>query len=361
MILIVLTDEQPVAALRRLFSRIGFILLPASMLFIKYYPNLGRSYEEWSGVQMANGVTPDKNVLGVVTFVLSLGAVWRVLGLFQSDKNLRDRRRHLLAQGALLAIGIWLLMVANSVTSSVSFVLGAGLLLATSLRFMRRNPAALHVLVLLLALSAALLLLLGGGASAARALGRNVTLTGRTDIWGAVIPMVPNRLVGAGFESFWLNHSVHDRLEVLFPGLPLNEAHNGYIDVYLNLGFLGLGLIVLIVVDGYRRAFKAFRREPALGGLLLAFTLAAPIYNFTEAGFRMMNPNWIFFLLAVIEASYIAGATVGASPPSDAPSDRDPVLAARRHLVMKPRRRTMAGRIVRRQETRSSATRRGTT
>ena len=363
MILIVLTDEQPVAALRRLFSRAGFILLPASVLFIKYYPNLGRSYEEWSGMQMANGVTPDKNVLGVVTFVLSLGAVWRVIGLFQSDKNLPDRRRHLLAQGALLAIGIWLLMIANSVTSSVSFALGAGLLLATSLRFLRRNPAALHVLVLLLALSAGLLMLLGGGASAARALGRSATLTGRTDIWGAVIPMVPNRLVGAGFESFWLNPSVHDRLAALFPGLPLNEAHNGYIDAYLNLGFLGLGLIALILVDGYRRSVKAFRREPALGGLLLAFTLAATIYNFTEAGFRMMNPNWIFFLLAVIEASYIAGATVGASPPSDAPSYRDPVLAARRHLDMKPSRRTMAGRIVRRQETRSSATatRRGTT
>src|SRR5579859_1426333 len=32
MILIVLTDEQPVAALRRLFSRTGFLLLPLSLL-----------------------------------------------------------------------------------------------------------------------------------------------------------------------------------------------------------------------------------------------------------------------------------------------------------------------------------------
>ena len=42
MILIVVTDEQPVAALPP-FSRPGFILLPLSLLFIKYYPNLGRS------------------------------------------------------------------------------------------------------------------------------------------------------------------------------------------------------------------------------------------------------------------------------------------------------------------------------
>ena len=42
MVLIVVTDGQPVAALRRLFSRVGFLLLPTSVLFIKYYGNLGR-------------------------------------------------------------------------------------------------------------------------------------------------------------------------------------------------------------------------------------------------------------------------------------------------------------------------------
>src|ERR1700719_2050003 len=81
MILIVVTDEQPVAALRRLFSRTGFILVPLSLLFIKYYPILGRSYDPWTGTPMNNGVTLNKNMLGVTTFVLLLGAVWRALAL----------------------------------------------------------------------------------------------------------------------------------------------------------------------------------------------------------------------------------------------------------------------------------------
>src|SRR5262249_53593065 len=114
MILIVLTDEQPVAALRRLLSRMGFILLPISLLFIKYYPNLGRRYEEWSGMEMDTGVTLDKNFLGLIAFVLSLGAVWRIIAVLQSDRNLPGRRRHLIAQGALLLIGVWLLHMANS-------------------------------------------------------------------------------------------------------------------------------------------------------------------------------------------------------------------------------------------------------
>ena len=306
MILVVVTDGQPVAALRRLFSRTGFILIPVSLLFIKYYPNLGRGYDPWSGAPSYVGVTVNKNMLGVITFVLLLGAVWRIIALLRSDEMPSKRGRHLLAQGTLLVLGIYLLTFADSATSTVSLVFGAGLLLATSLRFVRRNAAAVHLLVLALLLAAGFSMLLGGTAVIANALGRDSHLTGRTDIWAAVIPMVRNPLVGAGFESFWLSPRVLGRLWELFPNLLLNEAHNGYIEVYLELGWVGVVLIGLILLDGYRRSVKAFRREPAFGGLLVAYVLSATIYSITEAGFRMMDPIWIFFLLAVIEASSIA-------------------------------------------------------
>jgi len=123
----------------------------------------------------------------------------------------------------------------------------------------------------------------------------------------------------------------------LFPGLPLNEAHNGYIEMYLELGWLGLVLIWLILIDGYRRSVKAFRRIPALGGLLIAYVLSAMVYNVTEAGFRMLHPMWIFFLLAVIEATSIAAGVVKASQPLDASPDRIYGLPAR-NLEMRPTR-----------------------
>jgi len=343
MVLIVVTDKQPVAALSRLFSRTGFILVPLSVLFIKYYPNLGRGYDQWTGAQMNNGLTLNKNLLGVVIFVLLLGAVWRVLALLWPDEVTPHRRRHLLAQGTLLVLGTSLLITANSATSLVCFVIGSGLMLATRLRFIRRKPAAVHVLVITLAVTTSLVMLLGGGASAAKALGRNQTLTGRTDIWAAVIPMAPNPLVGAGFESFWLNPRVQARLLELFPGLPLNEAHDGYIEVYLELGWVGLGLIGLIFISGYRRSVIAFRRSPALGGLLVAYILSAIIYSVTEAGFRMLDPIWIFSLLAVIEASSIAaGVGVRASQPLERSGDRTPGLPVRNALA----RRTMAGKLI---------------
>lgn len=342
MILIVVTEEQPVAALRRLLARTGLVLIPISLLFIKYYPELGRTYESWSGAMAVTGVTQDKNMLGLITFVLSLGAVWRVLGLLWSDEIAPHRRRHLLAQGTLLVLGGLLLKMANSATAIVSFVLGAGLLLAMKLRFMKRNPAAVHVLVLLLVLSAGVLTLLGGQTHAAHALGRNSNLTGRTDIWRAVIPMTPNPLIGAGFESFWLSPAVHQKLAEVFPNLPLNEAHNGYVEVYLELGWVGVGLIGILLVDGYRRSVKAFRRDPSLAGLLIAYILSAMVYNFTEAGFRMLDLMWIFFLLAVLEASIVAaGVGVGLTQPLDAGADTAPDLLALRASHFTIRRATL--------------------
>src|SRR5579872_7259452 len=77
MVLVVVTDAQPAAAFRRLYSRVGFVLLPLSLLFIKYYPKLGMSWDAFGGRENT-GVTDDKNMLGVLLFVIGLGALWHV-------------------------------------------------------------------------------------------------------------------------------------------------------------------------------------------------------------------------------------------------------------------------------------------
>lgn len=300
MILIVVTDGEPILALRRLLSRTGFVLLPASILLIKYFGDLGRSFDPFSGEPMNTGVTTNKNALGVITLVLSLGALWRVLTLLRSKGQLH-RGRHLMAQSILLAFGVTLLVKAHSVTSIVSFALGAGLMFATLLPAFRGRPAAVHALIAVLVLTGAFTMYLGGQAEVVQAMGKQTNLTGRTEIWKLIIPMSPNPIVGAGFESFWLG----PRLEKLWNELPvlhLNEAHDGYIEVYLNLGWVGLSLIALILIYGYSAAVAAFRRQPMIGCLMVAYVVAAATYSITEAGFRMLNPIW-FFLLLVIAAS----------------------------------------------------------
>ena len=156
----------------------------------------------------------------------------------------------------------------------------------------------------------------GGGASAAQALGRDPTFSGRTVIWSTLIRLAPNAVVGAGFESFWLNRSAIEKLATATGGQVLNEAHNGYLEVYLELGWVGVGLIAVILIDGYRRSVAVFRRDPRWGGLLIAYVVSATVYNLTEAGFRMMDPIWIFLLLAIIASNGVASGIASESSKS---------------------------------------------
>jgi len=130
-------------------------------------------------------------------------------------------------------------------------------------------------------------------------LGRDPTLTGRTAIWHVVLSLHTNPLVGTGFESFWMGSrllTVWDQTEK-----GIEEAHNGYLELYLNLGWVGISLLTAMIVTGYRSALITLRRSPHLGRIRLAFFTAGLIYSLTEAGFRMMSPIWIMFLLSVTD------------------------------------------------------------
>ena len=49
---------------------------------------------------------------------------------------------------------------------------------------------------------------------------------------------VENPLLGAGFENFWVGER-----QVTLGGLGGNQAHNGYLEIYLNLGWVGILLL----------------------------------------------------------------------------------------------------------------------
>lgn len=129
-------------------------------------------------------------------------------------------------------------------------------------------------------------------------IGRNSTLTGRTQIWAAVLAQRINPVLGTGFESFWMGNRLQSVWSLSQVGI--EEAHNGYLELYLNLGWVGLTLLAVLIVSGYRHALSLFHRDPVAGRLRVAFLTAGIIYSCTEAGFRMMSPVWIGFLLAIV-------------------------------------------------------------
>jgi exopolysaccharide production protein ExoQ len=307
MALIVVTEVQPASALRRFFSRSAFILFPASLLLVKYFPALSRYYSP-EGLMMIGGVTTNKNLLGVGAFLLALGMLWQTLDLISNRKQPHWTRR-LVVQCTLLLLGIEILVMAHSATSWACFVLGAFLMLAIT---RIKRSSALHVLVLGILLGGGLVNFLGLRGDVTSALGRKSDLTGRTEIWKVLEGMDTNPIVGTGFETFWTGARLA-YMNQEFPGI--NESHNGYLEIWLNLGGIGVCLIILVLGQGYRTAVAAFRRDPKLGGLLIAIMATAVLYNVTEAGFRMLGPEWIFIVLAVMAAGRVGRVGMSSSQP----------------------------------------------
>jgi len=297
MILIVLTDPDRTAAIKRFLARIGFLLIPASVLLIKYYPSLGSHYTRWVGKKYYTGVTLDKNMLGVICLISGLGCVWRLIEAFRAQGT-PPKKQPLIAQYVLLVMVLWLFVRANSMTSLASFVLASGVMLGTSFPIFARKRAMVHLLVLSTVSFAFATLFLGFGADLVETMGRDSTLTGRTGLWSDLLRMNQQPLVGTGFESFWLGKRLEELWEIYW--WRPNESHNGYLEVFLNLGWMGVSLLAIVILTGYRNVIRAFRLDPDTGGFRLAFFVTGTVYGLTEAAFRVLSPIWFIFLLGIM-------------------------------------------------------------
>ena len=310
MVLIVLSDLDPSTALKRFLAWPSFILVPLSILLINYYPLVGRSYKLQNGKQLFLGVTNNKNLLGLLCLVFGLAAAWRVLLWFRESKHTRGKKP-VIVHGAILAMVFWLFWKANSMTSLACFVLAGLLLVATSSNGISQKRRLVHVFTLIVLALASDVLFFDAGGGLITAIGRDPTLTGRTELWGEVLSIAGNPLIGTGFESFWQG----SRLEKLWSihWWHPNQAHNGYLELFLNLGWIGLTLLTVIILTGYRRATKDLTHHEGTASLRLAYVVVAVIYSFTEAGFRLMSPAWICLMLASAYVSALSSEAIATS------------------------------------------------
>lgn len=294
-IILIITEPNTVNALTWVLKRVGYILIPLSILFIRFYPSLGRAYSR-GGVPEWTGVGTDKNALGMICMLFGVTLLWRGISVYREPPT-HKRKRELISISIVFAMILYLIAVVNSQTALACFVMADLLIIVTYIGPAFRRPAFVSCLVGAMLAVSFCVLFLGIGGGALSTLGRDSSLTGRTVVWQTILPYAKNPWLGAGYENFWIG----DRMR-LFDRLlgGLNQAHNGYIEIYLNLGWIGLVLLGVIIVSGYRNILKGLRSSPEPNRLKLAFFLICLVYNFTEATFKMNCLVWITFLWAVM-------------------------------------------------------------
>src|SRR5215471_12370528 len=185
-LLIILSDDDPIEAIKVVFSRCAYVLFTFSVLTIKYIPELGRDYNRHSGLAEILGITQQKNSLGEVVMVFGLILVWQLLDL--KSKKARDYFKAPALQWLItLAMGVWLLHQCDSVTSMLCLAVGIGLLVSTKTRFLEYKRPAIVWICLVAAPS---FIILDNVFHTSQPLlgivGSDATLTHRTEIWTAV-------------------------------------------------------------------------------------------------------------------------------------------------------------------------------
>jgi exopolysaccharide production protein ExoQ len=297
MALVVLTDSDRVAALKSLIRRSSYLLIPASVLLIKYYRHLGVRYEAWGGAPMYQGIADNKNSLGQLCLVLAVGLLWVLVTDWSSvQSRLLKARRAVDIFVAWLAIDT--LLMSNSATSLVCVGVGALVFASTRVQLVQRRFGALLATGIVIAVLVRMVPGVWEGFTAL--LGRDPTLTNRTDIWSELWVERGNLLVGTGFDSFWLG----ERLTRIRDIRHINEAHNGYYEVFLQLGIVGLVLQLCVLASAYRNSRRLLHEGRPEGRLFIAYFVVVLLYNLAESGFRGMGPiNFVFLLIAAKAAT----------------------------------------------------------
>jgi exopolysaccharide production protein ExoQ len=296
MVLVVLTSPDPKQALRTVLKRCAFVLLPLSVLFIKYWPQYGRGFDSFTGEGFNNGAGLTKNDLGYVCMVSGIFFVWNGLCAWALPRGAQRRNELCLTLGALLCV-LWLLAASSSATSMATLAIGVTTMLALGQSWVSKRRFGL-VLLVALALGWLIEVSFDAYASVIALLGRDPTLTDRTVIWADVLALQQQPLIGYGFESFWFGN----RLEAMWAKWwwQPNQAHNGYIETYLHLGLVGLTLLALAVVGGFQNIVRSFDEDFELARLRMGLLLAILVFNYTEAGFKAVHFTWTIFYFAAL-------------------------------------------------------------
>lgn len=309
-ILVAITDPSPQEAVRTVLRRFAYLLIPLCILLNKYFPELSKQYDPFSGVATYAGATTSKNMLGVACLVSGLFFFWDTLTRWPSRRK-RQTKRIILVNLTFLAMTAWVLQVANSATSKACLALGCFVIAAVNSKTFARHPKFLKAVIptcFIVYVVLAFGFNLNG--EIAGALGRDPTLTDRTKIWGILLGMKTNPLLGTGYESFWLGERL-EKFWTYFPGL--NEAHNGYLEVYLNLGLIGLFLLVCFLVATYRSICRGLRNASGLASFAFGVWTITLFYNITEAAFKGQL-MWFTFLIGVLSIPVFAKRQVPVIP-----------------------------------------------
>ncbi|MEA3389276.1 O-antigen ligase family protein [Sphingobium sp. CCH11-B1] len=245
---------------------------------------IGGAYDlAWRGAMIQKNLTGIMFAIGaVVTY-----AAWRMNGVS-------------LPLAAVTALGcVFIVIMSQSGTAAAS--LAQAIAVIAFMTMIQRAKMETRILLILLAiLSLAMLGLLAYAVSDLLfgMAGRDATLTGRTDVWEiAIRTLEAHPIRGFGY-AFWTadnpaRNSIWRQL-----GYAVGHSHNSWLDLWLQLGLAGLGIMIAIVVRNIYHTLRLIltTRHP-LGPAIMGLVILLLVRSMTEVQYTDPFPSILYFPL----------------------------------------------------------------
>ncbi|MBE9041666.1 O-antigen ligase family protein [Oscillatoriales cyanobacterium LEGE 11467] len=269
------------------------IITGLSLFYSLAIPSVGVVGKGW------RGILAHPNPLGAL---MGLNAVfWYV----RAANNPKERVPSVL----MVLVSMLIMQNTNSAGAKVTLVALFSALLI--LRFIKRLSFqwAYAIIVIFMAISIGTTILVTENLEyiVVDVLGKDMTLTGRVPLWTKVIGKVvrDSPILGFGFHGFWQDWRGEDNpaYEVASDGYGwvAHHAHNGFIDLFADLGMVGLFLFVasLMLNIGLAIKYMSQTREPEAIFYLIIFILLL-IVNNTQSSLLGIHHIWFYYVLCSV-------------------------------------------------------------
>jgi exopolysaccharide production protein ExoQ len=258
----------------RIFAWVLGIAAVLSLFVAFTFPTLGIGStvhpEAWTGIYDHKNYLGRLMALSAVLFFLSSG----------------DFRKRWVAWGGFI-LSASLVLLARSLTSLLALIAILGLMpLYRSLRWRDIRAKAMVIFAGALIVSVTIVILAANPEPFFRAAGRDPvqnTLVGRMQLWNDLLHKVEQRpLLGYGLGAFWLGWE-GESADIWARHGWATHAHNGYLDIWLDLGLIGLVLMLSHIFLNFRRGLLLMRSTGATEGLwALAYLTFVSLTSLTE-------------------------------------------------------------------------------
>jgi exopolysaccharide production protein ExoQ len=272
------------------------ILTFLSFLLALFVPSLGVmgqsdfiSTQENAHIGAWKGIFRHKNILG--RFMVLSGIIFLIRVVKNNKKN---------RMIGILGLNLSLFLIIGSTSKTALAILFILISLIPLYRNLKINKSSSQVvlIIVILIIGCAATMLVSNIEAVLGNFGRDLTLTGRTEIWEAALEKAWERpWLGYGYGAFWQDGGESSYVQRVVGWIDLSHSHNGFLDLWLDLGLLGLFIFIASYITVWIKAIKWVQSSRDIEGiwpiLYLTFLL---LVNLSESTLLISGHNFTYML-----------------------------------------------------------------